>query len=321
MLEAQPELLRRLRSQAERALQGDRARAYAEQLLDQMLSLAPPRSEHSVFAHRRLAELRLERHPWRAALHLRRVLEVSADDDAANALMGLAHALLGNYRAAASAYRNAIALTPRNPWYHHNLGHLLDVGLGQGRRALTHLRLAHALQPDEHEITASLARCLGNIGELEEARRLADEACTCAPHNTEHRKLRSWIDRKASPQRRDVETRGPCAAPRLEATSRAVLGALRQNMTGAGFSSRQVQCACALWVDFRGRREVRVSKPEVLAAAVEYALARVMRMQGVTQASLARRYGVAATSISSRYSEIREVLALRPGDPRYASMQ
>ena len=60
-------------------------------------------------------------------------------------------------------------------------------------------------------------------------------------------------------------------------------------------------------------------KPEVIAAAVHYAIALVLGDRGVTQASIARRYGVAPGSVSTRYADIRDTLALRPGDPRYGS--
>jgi hypothetical protein len=73
-----------------------------------------------------------------------------------------------------------------------------------------------------------------------------------------------------------------------------------------------------MWADFREGRRIRVQKPEVYAAAVEYAICLVHGLGGVTKASVARRYGVAPTSVSSRYGEIRDALELEPGDGRYA---
>ncbi|HJL24073.1 MAG TPA: helix-turn-helix domain-containing protein, partial [Polyangiaceae bacterium LLY-WYZ-15_(1-7)] len=101
--------------------------------------------------------------------------------------------------------------------------------------------------------------------------------------------------------------------------TRAVWETFEREMRAAGFSAQQVERAKDLWRDFRNRREVRVGKPEVFAAAVEYAIALIHSRRGATQAKIARRYGIAATSLSSRYGEIRDTLALRPGDPRYAS--
>jgi len=152
--------LDRLRRQAETALRKERSRWEIEPLLERLAGDAPDGSEHWCFAHRQLAELRLEQHPWQAALHLRKVTKHQAEDDVVHALMGLCQALLGNFHAAVAAYQRALAIAPRNPWYHHNLGHLLDVALGAPEEALAHLRSAHRMEPLEHEITASLAHCL-----------------------------------------------------------------------------------------------------------------------------------------------------------------
>ena len=112
---------------AEEALEASSKRA--EGLLTQLASAADEGSDASLFAHRHLAELHLEDNPWKSALHLRRVLGYCADDDVVHALMGLCHALLGNYRVAVRSYREASTLAPQTPWYHHNLGHLMDVAL------------------------------------------------------------------------------------------------------------------------------------------------------------------------------------------------
>ncbi|HKU37006.1 MAG TPA: tetratricopeptide repeat protein [Polyangiales bacterium] len=328
---------------------------------------APDGSAHALFAHRHLAELQLAGSPWRAALHLRRVIEAGAADDSAHALMGLSQALLGNYRVAVSAYRKAVKLAPRNPWYHHNLGHLLDVGLSDSTAALDHLRVAHRIEPDEDEIAASLAHCLARLGQLNEARRMAELALTRSPKNREHRALLDWIlegaPSNATPASRvnrrptgrfSVQEKAESHAPstpqlsHLPATSNApsasnasngsntphtahqphesheshesidaVLALIENNMLGAGEPAERLARARALWSDFCGRRAVRSTKPAVYAAAVEYALAKLDGSANVTQARLAQRYGVAARSIGARYDEIRNVLALEPGDPRY----
>ena len=93
---------------AEEALEASSKRA--EGLLTQLASVAEEGSDASLFAHRHLAELLLEDNPWKAALHLRRVLGHCAEDDILHALMGLCHALLGNYRVAVRSYREASTL-------------------------------------------------------------------------------------------------------------------------------------------------------------------------------------------------------------------
>lgn len=265
-------------------------------------------------------------------------MRVQQKDDVIHALMGLSQALLGNYRAAVASYRRALQIAPRNPWYHHNMGHLLDVALGETREALPHLRAANEMEPGEDEITASLAHCLARLDQIEEARELADEAVRLAPRNADHQALLEWVGGsavKSSPSRsrrrgtsgaaqgrrprgRSSGSRRPVPKAKEPISAEAVLSALEERMREGGFSTRQLAGARSLWADFRESRPVRATKPEVYAAAIEYAIAQVHGVDGVTQASVARRYGVGTSSLCNRYGEIREALALVPGDPRYS---
>ncbi|MEM6962437.1 MAG: tetratricopeptide repeat protein, partial [Myxococcota bacterium] len=166
----------RLRREAEKALRRSRRTASVERALQRLLDRAEEGSDDSLYARRHLAELQLESNPWNAALHLRRVIQSHGSDDVLHALMGLAQALLGNYQAAARAYQRALKLAPENPWYHHNLGHLLDVALMKPARAEHHLRRAYQMEPEQDEIAASLAHCLARIHQMNEAEELARQA-------------------------------------------------------------------------------------------------------------------------------------------------
>ena len=88
-------------------------------------------------------------------------------------------------------------------------------------------------------------------------------------------------------------------------------------MRDGGFTPEHVARARRLWIDYRESAR-RASKPDVCAAAIEYAIARLHGLDGVTRASVARRYGVSARAVSDRFDDIQVVLALKPDDPRYA---
>jgi Flp pilus assembly protein TadD len=325
--------LSRLRDRAERALASGRRGGDVLTVLETMTREAPDGSAHALFAHRHLAELQLSGSPWRAALHLRRVVQAGAADDSAYALMGLSQALLGHYRTAVSAYRKAIKLAPRNPWYHHNLGHLLDVGLSESVVALDHLRIAQRLQPEEDEIVASLGHCLARLGQLDEARKMAELALRRSPRNREHQILLDWVKNGAPPEvtpsgrneRRSIRSGAPPAvtSPPLSTavaapTSDPVLAVLATHSAADDVGRQRLDRARSLWVDFCARRTPKVTKPAVYAAAIEYTLAKLDPGGQITQAELARRYSVAPRSIASRYEEIRAALRLEPGDPRYS---
>jgi len=244
------------------------------------------------------------------------VLGHCGEDDILHALMGLCHALLGNYRVAVRSYREASTLAPQTPWYHHNLGHLMDVALDDPVGAERHLRRAYDLEPEHDEIIGSLAHCVARLGDLNQAQKLAALAQEKGPCNPDHRTLVEWIEGGATDM--------PGAAAAAAAAVRRPPGdrvaeTVQLKMGEAGFSRAEIERATQLWSDMQAHCELRVTKPEVLAAALEYAIAVVEQRPGCTQAEVARRYGVAPTSVSARFAQIRNALALRPGDPRYAA--
>ena len=329
-----PSELDRLRARIDDALRRDRPCNEVMPLLERLLSNAGDHGELFVYAHRHMAELLIADEPWQAALHLRRVIKAGAADDTAHALMGLCQALLGNFDSAVFQYERALALEPANAWYHHNLGHLLDVALNRPNSAVSHLRWAHEAHPMEDEVTASLAHCLARLGQLERAEALAQEALDLSPDHESHGSLVAWIKRGApggflfsaehafqgrDPRNAHLEVAEPVERPSAALDNdRDVMRALERGMEAAGAPPALLGRAEKVWRDYRARRpKVRVSKPEVPAAALEYAVSVMHGITGVTQTGVAKRYGISSAALASRYTDIRATLELTIGDPRY----
>lgn len=192
----------RLRRDVERTLElldevsasGDPSRAIP--LLHRLVRRAPPASSEALLAHRKLAEILAERAPWRASLHARRVLDHLPDDDRAWATLALCQTLLGHFRFARASYQRAIAAAPDNPWYAHNLGHLLDVALDRPREALAHLELAYVRCGDNADVAASYAHALARTGDADKARAVLTVLPT-SRRPREHAELLRWIERGA----------------------------------------------------------------------------------------------------------------------------
>jgi hypothetical protein len=175
-------------------------------MLHRLVRTAPADSDESVFAHRQLAELIAPRHPWRAALYARRVVALRPTDDRGWAILAFAQTLLENYRFAASAYARALACSPKNPWYAHNLGHLLDVALDRPNEALPWLAAAFAAARDHVEVATSYAHALARAGELTLAKRILTRAMrsTGTGPTREQAALWRWFERGApGPAKRD----------------------------------------------------------------------------------------------------------------------
>lgn len=126
----------------------------------------------------------VQSHPWRASVSARRAIAFNRSDDVAWAVLGLAQSLLAHHKYAISAYRQARRLVPSNPWYAHNLGHLLDVAAGKPHDAVPLLAHAYATlcEPSDgpaapmgssrREIVTSYAHALWRCGYLDDAKRL-----------------------------------------------------------------------------------------------------------------------------------------------------
>jgi tetratricopeptide (TPR) repeat protein len=228
--------LAKLRGQVERALERSDAASssLAISLLNRMLAIAIDASDDALYAHRHLAELLLEREPWRAALHVRRVLVHDDADDALHAMMGLCQALLGNYRAAVASYGRAARVAPSIGWYHHNLGHLLDVALDEPKRAEPHLRTAYRLANHHDEVVASLAHCLARIEQRAEALDLAKRARSLKPNKPAHRDLFDWISSGGTAPVSAGDGSGPGESGRAGRDAGATRGRSRSTRSLAG---------------------------------------------------------------------------------------
>ena len=211
-----------LRQEIERSLRRAFDPADVLPRLVRLARLASPSSDDGIFAHRQLAEMLVERNPWRAALYARRALAHRGDDDRAWAVLAFCQTLLGNFRCAASAYQRAIASAPGNPWYAHNLGHLLDVALGAPHRALPWLRSAYGAKADNSEIVASFVHALARAGKTGEARGVLEQALERFD-SRELEALLRWLDQGA-PSRalgtaRDAPQQTPAEAKRARLES------------------------------------------------------------------------------------------------------
>ncbi|MBI5513606.1 MAG: tetratricopeptide repeat protein [Deltaproteobacteria bacterium] len=353
--EAEADVLQR---RIEHALRASRPREQVQRLLERLVEVAPEGSAASHFAHRNLAELCLERDPWNASLHLRRALKVAPDDDVAQALMGLCQALQGNFRMAVHAFRQAARRCPSNPWYNHNLGHLLDVALGQPQEALGYLRRAWQAQPNQEEVAASLAHCLGRLGQREEALRIARPLLARHPQHPDLKALTAWLEGgdlkgrsgftdaltapavpkgpsepRAASQRAALELlktpRGeaaqpaPGASPREGTSARGpapgVKDELARALSRGGCNPVQVQRALAIWRDLAPEYRTPVTQAAIPALAAALEYA-LARVDGaaVRQRDIAARHGVTTGSLAARFTDLRQRLGLVPRDARYA---
>ncbi len=322
-------------------------------MLHRLTRLADDGSDESLFANLHLAELLVERHPWRAALYARRVLAHRPNDDRLWATLALCQTLLGHYKFAVRAYHHAVANAPKNPWYAHNLGHLLDVALGRACDALPWLERAYLGASDSGELAASYAHALARTGRLTEARDVLARAPKKAA-SREHAALLKWVEQGAPA---DMDHPLPRPAPvhtiaaQLQGTPHVAGGAVRR-VDGksdeesaarrtpdlAEFDGVLARGLASLPLDAKQRARAkslardalaRFSRPagtrgqsavHAVAAAVAYAIVYVDHVP-LTQSEVAACFRVRVASLRGRFGEIRAHLDLMPGDVRYATLR
>ena len=96
-----------------------------------------------------------------------------------------------------------------------------------------------------------------------------------------------------------------------------VEGLFVPGMEDSEFGVPEIVRAVRMWREFRERAHPTYRRPEVYPAAVEYIMV-LFGFYGDSQASIAHRYGVSPSSVSSRWREIEDILGLSQFDSRYS---
>jgi Flp pilus assembly protein TadD len=161
-------------------------------MLRRLILSAKTDSPEQNFAKLELSELSVGDEPFRAARLARDVLKAEGPLARAYGVLGIAHSMLGNFRAARAAYEQAVALEPDHPGYRHNLGHLLDVAFNRPREALRHLGQARRARPDESAIITSEAHALARAGQTARAIKQLVQALDWSQSEAEAR-VNEWL--------------------------------------------------------------------------------------------------------------------------------
>lgn len=299
----EPAEIEGLRRQLERVLRG--GTFDPTDVLPRLAKLArhaAPASDDGVFAHAKMAELLVQRDPWRAALYVRRALSHRPEDDRAWATLAYCQTLLRNFRCAVRAYKNAIAWAPGNPSYAHNLGHLYDVALGESARALPYLRTAYLAKADSSEIIASYAHALARAGRIEDARAVIERAKGKVP---ELDAVARWLDQGAPSRPRDERTKRPSEPRRL---ARELSRGLRHLPLDEGQRERAKALA----------RDAGAGSGPAVAAAIAYAIVYVDHVP-LSPAEVAAPFRVGVSELRGVFAELRAKLDIIRGDARYAT--
>jgi len=119
-----------------------------------------------------------------------------------------------------------------------------------------------------------------------------------------------------------TETEGDIAAryERLFSTALdEVETVLLKGMKQMEMPLQQTGKAIQMWLEYRitiGRRPLRIPKPELWAAALTYAIAKINFME-LKRSQIAAAYDISERSLKDKYDELVQTLDLMPADYRY----
>ena len=176
-------------------------------------------------------------------------------------------------------------------------------GLEQYKRweieaAITSFERAALLVPSNPDHHLNLARGLARLGDYERALRALGEFIRYEGEDTEL-----------------VERFEALFANALDGVERL----LTSKMPKAGLSLEEVGAAIQMWLEFRislGRQTLDVRRPELWAAALDYAVRKV-NFRELTQKRIATMYGISEKSLRARFRDLVGTLDIMPCDYRY----
>lgn len=286
--------------------------------------VAPEDGEAVAFLlyHRGYALLELQRHD-EAALSLRRL--VGLHGSGAHQRLLLADALIRSqcWDEALSQLEAGLADEPDHPGCLCAMGWTLyQTGKkAEGRALLEHALAAH---PSYHPAHLDLGLIHAAEGRWEASETHLHSALAADPDDLEIEGILAAVrdnrDRALAERRRARQL-----APRLRARRRALPAAeatllrlLRRKLRLRGSTRLEVLLAEGLWLDFAEAGTRRTPLDPAWAGGVAYAS---LRMNGrpAPRAEIAREWGVSVSTLARRHRDLREILSLSPGDPRYSA--
>lgn len=164
--------------------------------------------------------------------------------------------------------------------------------------AIKDFERAIRLVPDDPDFHLNMARVLARSGDYERALRAIGEFIRYEQEDTAL-----------------VERFEALFANALDGVERL----LTSTMPKAGLSLERVGAAIQMWLEFRitlGRHPLNVRKPQVWAAALDYAV-RKINFQELTQKQIAAMYGISESALRARFNDLVETLDIMPCDYRY----
>lgn len=228
-------------------------------------------------------------------------------------LLSCLYAMTADWKRARDFARKAQILEPENSEYLRALGWavLCSGELDAGEKML---RQAVSLDPTNIAAVGDVSAALIEQRRFDEAIEILSRAVN--EHTTETRLADMLaVARKFKDQ---VGDRTLLFPQKTNDQHVLVESLLRERMPEEGFHLDQIENAIRLWRDYARKVQLKCSSPDTWAAAVEYTISKLDRDARVTQKSVATKYGISVSSVSTKFKRIWSTLEAKELDTRYS---
>ncbi len=251
---------------------------------------------------------------------LKKAIKLNPQESRYHYLLGLVYSASGMISEALEEFECAVCIGGDKSEYQRALGWLKFVS-GQIEEGIKRLKKAIYVDDKNVYAYADLASCYMKINRFNEARRILKKGLSKVPGDPFLLRTQSAVERTRGEHKKvkEEEKRVKHRIDKIKDSEfHKVRKSLLRGMRLAGYSETQKKSAEKLWYDFYKMRKLQIRRPESWAAALEYTIARLDLIEGETQKTVASKYGVSETIVSSRFNDICRTLDIRVFDKRYS---
>ncbi|MER3445641.1 MAG: hypothetical protein C4291_01870 [Candidatus Dadabacteria bacterium] len=254
---------------------------------------------------------------------LKKAIKLNPRESRYHYLLGLAYSASGMISDALKEFEYTVQIVDNKSEYQRALGWAKFVS-GQTTEGIKHLKRALDLDNRNVYAYADLASCYMKMNRFNEAIRTLRKGLLRVPGDPFLLRTQNVVERTGDEYKKvkEEEKRVRYRIDKIKDSEfHKVRKSLLQGMRLAGYSETQKKSAEKLWYDFYKMRKLQIRRPESWAAALEYTIARLDLIEGETQKTVASKYGVSETIVSSRFNDICRTLDIRVFDKRYYSIE
>lgn len=291
-------------------------------LLERLVRLGRNDLSLQEFAYARLGDSYISLRRFdRAEKYLKKAVNLNSGESRYHYLLSLVYSASGMISEVIRELEHAVTLSPEKSEYQRILGWARIV-CGENEDGIRHIRKAIKLNRKNVYAYADLASYYMKVNEFDKAREVITHGLSEVADSSFLLRAKVVVERARSDYR-NVKEQEKKTKLRIAGVKdqdfHKVRKSLSIGMNLSRYSKTQKTSAERIWYDFYKMRKLKIKRPEIWAASLEYTLIRLDLTEEKTQREVALKYGVSESVISSRFNDICRTLNIKAFDRRYTA--